>query len=179
MMSIAFWAAKFLSFVAAFFLIGMVGINVVDVLLRSTINAPIFGTYEIVELMLAAVAFLVIPEAFLRRQHVTVEMIDQILPRRAVKALRIVGDLLAFVFLTLLAYAMIWPAIDYVVYREVTLDLHLPLIWRAAPVFLGILAAALAAGVVLVWEFRSSTTDKTNREGGAEAISHGKPEGIG
>ena len=65
-------AARFVSRVAAVLLIGMVAINVADVALRSGLNAPIFGTYEIVELMLAAVAFLAIPEAFLRDQHIAI-----------------------------------------------------------------------------------------------------------
>jgi TRAP-type C4-dicarboxylate transport system permease small subunit len=122
------------------------------VLLRSTINAPIFGTYEIVELMLAAVAFLAIPAAFLANEHVTVDLTDRLLPARAVRILKIVGHGLAFGFIALLAYAMVWPAIDFIAYQEVTLDLHLPLIWRASFVLLGVSASAVAAGIVLYRE---------------------------
>jgi TRAP-type C4-dicarboxylate transport system permease small subunit len=147
-------AARFLTYVAALCLLGMVAINVVDVLLRSTINAPIFGTYEIVELMLAAVAFLAIPSAFLAKEHVTVDLTDRLLPPRAVRVLKVTGHALAFGFLALLAYAMIWPAMDFVAYGEVTLDLHLPLIWRGSFVLLGIFASALAAGIVLWQEMR-------------------------
>ena len=64
--------ARFMTRVAAIFLIAMVALNVVDVGLRSGLNMPIFGTYEIVELLLAAVAFLAIPEVFLRDQHITI-----------------------------------------------------------------------------------------------------------
>ena len=49
--------ARFLTRVAAVFLLAMMLINVVDVGLRISVNAPIFGTYEIVEFLLAAVAF--------------------------------------------------------------------------------------------------------------------------
>ena len=48
MMSLISAAARFLTRVAAVFLLGMVAINVVDVGLRGSINAPIFGTHEIV-----------------------------------------------------------------------------------------------------------------------------------
>lgn len=170
-MRIANAAARFLIYVAAFFLLGMVAINVVDVLLRSTINAPIFGTYEIVELMLAAVAFLAIPAAFLANEHVTVDLMDRLFPPRALRVLKIVGHGLAFGFLVLLAYAMIWPAVDFVVYEEVTLDLRLPLIWRASFVLVGIVAAAIAAGIVFLQELRPQAAASIRVEGAPSAAS--------
>ena len=57
MMSLVRPAARFLTRVAAIFLLAMVAINVIDVGLRSVLNAPIFGTHEIVVFMLSAVAF--------------------------------------------------------------------------------------------------------------------------
>ena len=65
-------AARLLTRVAAVFLLGMVAMNVIDVGFRSTVNAPIFGTYEIIEQLLAAVAFFAIGETFLRDQHITI-----------------------------------------------------------------------------------------------------------
>jgi TRAP-type C4-dicarboxylate transport system permease small subunit len=138
----------------------MVAINVVDVLLRSTINAPIFGTYEIVELLLAAVAFLVIPLAFIENEHVTVDITDRLLPTRVVRMLKLAGHALAFGFLALLTYAMIWPAIDFVIFKEVTIDLHLPLIWRGSLVLLGVFASTLAAGVGFLGELRPQDAEK-------------------
>jgi TRAP-type C4-dicarboxylate transport system permease small subunit len=169
-------AARFLVYVAAFFLLAMVAINVVDVLLRSTINAPIFGTYEIIELMLAAVAFLAIPAAFLANEHVTVDLTDRLLPAGAVRVLKVIGHTLAFGFVTLLAYAMVWPAIDFVVYDEVTLDLHLPLIWRASLVLLGICASAVAAGLVLYREVYPQAVAEASHD--APAASRAQEESV-
>jgi len=143
-------AARFLTRVAAVFLLAMMMINVVDVGLRSTINAPIFGTYEIVEFMLAAVAFLAIPEAFLRDQHITIELIDQVVPPRVVDALRAFGTLAALVFVGLLAWHMIQPARDYIEFNEITMDLQLPLIWKAALIITGVAAAIVAALVLFL-----------------------------
>ncbi len=137
--------ARFLTRVAAIFLIAMMLVNVVDVGLRVSINAPIFGTYEIVEFMLAAVAFLAIPEAFLRDQHITIELIDQVLPARAVDALRAFGTLCAMVFVALLFWHMIQPAMDYVEFNEITMDLQLPLIWKAVLIMTGVGASVLTA----------------------------------
>ena len=131
----------------------MVAINIVDVGLRSGFNAPIFGTYEIVELMLAAVAFLAIPEAFLRGKHITIELIDQVVSERVSDWLRVIGTLAAIVFMALLAYHMLQPARDFIQLNEVTVDLQIPLIWKAVLILLGVAASVIAVTVVFVREF--------------------------
>lgn len=141
-------AARLLTRVAAVFLLGMVALNVVDVGLRTALNAPIFGTYEIIELLLAAVAFLAIPEAFLLRRHITIELIDQVVPARLVDWLRVFGTLAALVFVGLLAYHMVRPAVEYVQFNDVTVDLHMPLIWKASLILAGVAASVVAVLVV-------------------------------
>ena len=150
MMSVVSAAARFLTRVAAVFLLGMVTINVVDVGLRGSINAPIFGTHEIVVLMLAAVAFLAIPEVFLRDQHITIELIDQVITARAVAWLRAFGSLFALVFAALLAWHMVRPALDYVEFNEISMDLEIPLIWQAGLILTGFAAAVITAFVLLL-----------------------------
>ena len=143
-------AARFLTRVAAVFLLAMVAINVVDVGLRSGFNAPIFGTYEIVEFLLAAVAFLAIAEVFLRDQHITIELIDQVVPARVVDWLRALGTLAALLFVALLAWHMVRPALDYVEFNEITMDLQLPLVWKAALILTGVAFAVAAAAVLFL-----------------------------
>ncbi len=151
-MFLAAAVARLLCRVAAIFLVAMVAINVIDVGLRSTINQPIFGTYEIVELFLAAAVFLAIPEAFFRGQHITIELIDQVVPPRVVDFLKLLGVSACAVFLGLLTYHMIQPAIEFVEFNDVTADLQYPIIWRAAFVLAGIAFSALAALVLFVNE---------------------------
>lgn len=149
-------AARLFTRVAAIFLLAMVGVNVLDVGLRSTLNAPIYGTYELVELFLGAVAFLAIPETFLRGQHITVELIDQVVPSRAIEVLKALGMLAAFVFLALLTYHMVQPAVDFVTFNEVTMDLALPKIWQASLIMAGVALAVIATFVVFVREVRAA-----------------------
>jgi len=150
MMTFVAAAARLLTRVAAVFLLAMVAINVVDVGLRSGFNAPIFGTYEIVEFLLAAVAFLAIPEVFLRDQHITIELIDQVVPQRVVDWLRAIGTLAGLVFVALLTWHMVRPALDYVEFDEITMDLQLPLIWKAALILTGVASAVVAATALFV-----------------------------
>ena len=152
--------ARFLTRVAAVFLLAMMLINVVDVGLRISVNAPIFGTYEIVEFLLAAVAFLAIPEAFLRDQHITIELIDQVLPPRVIDALRAFGTLCALIFVTLMVWHMVQPALDYVEFNEITMDLQLPLIWKVVLIMTGIGAAVLTALVLFVRDLTRAFTSE-------------------
>jgi TRAP-type C4-dicarboxylate transport system permease small subunit len=141
-------AARLLSHVAAIALIGMVLMNVADVGLRSMFNTPIFGTYEIVEFLLAAVAFLVIPEAFLRGNHITVELIDQLVSARMVALLKATGMAATVAYLMVLVWAMVQPALDMVQFNDVSFNLHMPKIWEGSFVLAGLAASAVAAAYV-------------------------------
>ena len=149
-------AARLLSHVAAIALLAMVLINVVDVGMRSAFNQPIFGTFEMVELLLAVVAFLVIPEAFLREGHIIVELIDTVVPPRAVDGLKAFGMTATVVYLALLVWAMIPPAVDLVRFHEVTFSLQIPKIAEYAPVLLGMACALIAALVMFVRDVRNA-----------------------
>ena len=148
-------AARLLTRVAAVFLLGMVAMNVIDVGFRSTVNAPIFGTYEIIEQLLAAVAFFAIGETFLRNQHITIELIDHVVPDKMVVWLRAFGTLAALIFVTLLAYHMVEPAMEFVEFEEVTIDLQLPVIWKAALVLVGIGFSILTGAVMFIRDLSS------------------------
>ncbi len=154
MHSVALAAARLLSRVAALFLLAMMMLNVVDVGLRTGFNAPIFGTYEIVELLLAAVAFLAIPEVFLRDGHITIELIDQILPPGAIVWLRLVGTLAAMIFVALLAWHMLGSARDFIAFDDVTVDLQIPLIWKAALALAGVAVSVLAVLAIFLRDLR-------------------------
>jgi len=149
-------AARLLSHVAAIALLAMVLVNVVDVGMRSAFNEPIFGTFEIVELLLAVVAFLVIPEAFLREGHIIVELIDQVVPPRAVDGLKAFGMTATVAYLALLVWAMVTPAVDVVRFHEVTFSLQIPTIFEYAPVLLGIAAALVAALVIFMRDVKNA-----------------------
>jgi TRAP-type C4-dicarboxylate transport system permease small subunit len=137
--------ARALTRIAAIFLLAMVAVNVLDVGLRGLFKVPFQGGYDLVSLCLAAVAFLAIPETFLRNEHITIELIDAVVPPRVVAALKIFGLAATTAFVVLLTYYMVQPAIDFWRYNEVTLELQLPVIWKAVPVL-----AAFAFSVLTV-----------------------------
>ncbi len=155
MHGLALAAARLLTRVAAVFLLAMMALNVVDVGLRSGLNAPIFGTYEIIEFLLAAAAFLAIPEVFLRDQHITIELIDQVVPESVVRWLKLIGTFVALVFVALLTWHMTQPAREFIEFNDVTIDLHLPIIWKASLVLAGFAFAVVAVLVMFMREVSS------------------------
>ena len=67
-----------------------------------------------------------------------IELIDQVIPDRAARWLRAFGALCALVYITLLAWHMVQPALDYIEFDEITMDLQLPLLWQAALILTGL-----------------------------------------
>jgi TRAP-type C4-dicarboxylate transport system permease small subunit len=147
--------ARLLTRIAAVFLLAMVLVNVVDVGLRGLFNIPVFGSFDLIELCMAFVAFLVIPETFLRNEHITIELIDSVLPPGAVRALKLFGLAATVVFVVVLSYFMVEPAVDFWRFNETTIELQIPAVWKAAPVLAGFVIAIFAVIVMFVRELRA------------------------
>ncbi len=84
MARVARLASSALGLTVALALAAMVVVTVVDVTGRYLLNAPLPGTYELVGLLLAVTVFAALPLATLRREHVVVDVLDHVLPRRLV-----------------------------------------------------------------------------------------------
>jgi TRAP-type C4-dicarboxylate transport system permease small subunit len=142
--------ARGLSWAGAACLVVMMGITVVDVVLRGTVRLPVFGTYDIVEVTLVGVIFLALPEVFLREQHVTVDVIDQVAPAPVTRALKMLAALATLGFVGVLGWNMLGPARDAWQFGETTLDLKIPIWIFWAPMLLGIAASVVAMLALLV-----------------------------
>jgi len=153
--------ARLLTRVAAVFLLGMVAVNTIDVGLRGLFNIPVFGSFDMIELAMGFVAFLVIPETFLRNEHITIELIDSLVPSGVLKFLKLFGLALTIAFVALLSWYMVQPALDFVRFHETTVELQMPVIWKAAPVLAAFVVAIFAVLVMLARELRAPSTAPT------------------
>lgn len=122
----------------------MMLVTVADVLLRALASTPIRGTFEIVELLLACAFFLALPAAFLRDEHIVVDIVDNLRPRW-VPWLRRLAGLLGVAVMAVMAWQGWIAAKDTLVFKDVTADLAIPRIWYWAPVLAGMIGSALAA----------------------------------
>ena len=97
---------------SALFLVAMMMITVADVILRALFNLPITGAYDLVQLFLVGTVFLSIPEVFLHDENIVIDFVDHIFGRTAVGLLKVVANVAAFIFLAVLSWRMIQPALD-------------------------------------------------------------------
>lgn len=142
-------------------LLAMMLTTTLDIILRSTINKPITGATEIVELWLGASFFFAAPGVFARGANIAVDMIDQWLPSWS----RVLGRLaavLTIVMLAMFAWHMWKPMQDVISFGDTSADLQIPKIWYMAPAWIGIvLSLVVAVGVLISGELDPAT------EGGA------------
>ena len=151
-----------LEILAALALFAMVGLIVADVALGVLLGIHIFGAYELAGIFMAPVAFLPMARTLLKGQHLTVELIDNVVSEGSLGVFRLIGLACTFTFAAMLAVLIYGPMMDTIRFGEVTLDLGLPIAVKIAPIFVGMCAAAVSAGYLFVAELRSFA-----RRGGA------------
>jgi len=135
---------------SALFLTAMMLITVADVSLRATFNLPITGAYDLVQLFLVGTVFLSIPDVFLRDENIAIDLIDHITGRVAVAVLKTIANVVALVFLLVLSWRMIQPALDSMQFHEVSTDLSVPMIVHWCLMIAGIVLALPAALTLLI-----------------------------
>ncbi len=72
--------APTLGALGALVLFAMMTLTCVDVIGRYFFSKPVFGGFELTEMMLAAMIFLGLPLVTLRNEHITVDIFDSITP---------------------------------------------------------------------------------------------------
>jgi TRAP-type C4-dicarboxylate transport system permease small subunit len=141
--------AKLCGALAAAFLAAMMLLTVVDVVLRALAGRPIRGMFELVELLLTYTFFLALPAVFLRDEHIVVDIVDGVAPRR-VPLLRRIAEVIAIAVLAVMGWQSWLLARDSLALGDVTSDLALPKILYWIPVLAGIIGSAIVALVMAV-----------------------------
>ena len=145
---LVFWARPF-GWLGAAAIVYMMLATTLSVFGRHLAGWEPQGMQEQMELALAVAVFCALPGAFLRDEHVTIDLVDGLGRRRLTVLLRIAGLLLG---MALLALAF-WRSIDTLRYKwdspEVTGMLSLPKYLYALPVAFGAGLSLAAIGVVL------------------------------
>lgn len=143
------FAVRLCGGLAALALASMMLLTVTDVVLRAVANRPIRGTFELIELLLAATFFFALPAAFLRNENIVVDIVDRMLPRR-VTLLKRLAEILAIVIIATMAWQGWKVAQDTLLFGDVTADLELPRIWYWIPVLAGLIGSGIVAAVMAI-----------------------------
>lgn len=123
----------------------MAGITLVDVIMRNLSLGAVPGAYEIARICLCVAIFASLAEATRRRAHITIDIIDAVVPAALVPWLKRLAALALSGFLAVLIHAGWIQARDAVDFGDLTPDLRLPLIVFWGPVLVGLAAAMLVA----------------------------------
>ena len=131
-------------------------LTTVDVCLSNFTGRPITGVFEVVETSLAFLVFLGLPAIFLTETNITVDVIDHFVPPAVAALLKRTGAALSFVFLGLMGYSMVGPAVDAVRFGDVKPDSHIPMWIPWSAVLAGTALAMLAIALSMVRRRRES-----------------------
>jgi TRAP-type C4-dicarboxylate transport system permease small subunit len=114
----------------------------------------VLGVVDVMELSLVGLIFFAMPGIFFRDENVTVDVIDQIVSRRARVALRFFGLALTLVFLVMMMVQMIPPAVDKWNFSEVTMTLSINRFIHWIPIIFGFAVSIVATVCVLLYYAR-------------------------
>lgn len=132
----------------------MMLVVVTDVALRAAFRLPVRGQFEIVELLLGWMLFLALPAVFLLGTHLVVDVADQFVSPRVLRALDLFGAAATLGTLGVMLWQMVPQAIYMMGFGDMTFDLQIPKTWYAAPALLGIVCSAAVVLAFLVRDLR-------------------------
>lgn len=151
------------NYASALFLAAMMLITVADVVMRAAFNLPITGTYDLVQLFLVGTVFLSIPDVFLRDRNIVIDFVDHVFGADAIATLKLIANSLGVIFLAVLLWRMIPPALDSARFHEVSPDLSIPMSVHWALMIVGIFLTVPAAACVLIESWRDFVLRRAGR----------------
>lgn len=128
-----------------------------DVLARQLLGRPLDGVVELVEVTVLAAAMLGLPEAFLRDEQIRVDLVDSLLPPRALAVVKALALALSVGFLALLVVRVWPPMLDARRYGDMKYDLGLPL-WPLYALIVFAFAASMATAALSLMRALHGTT---------------------
>jgi TRAP-type C4-dicarboxylate transport system permease small subunit len=146
--------SRFLTTVGVLALAVMMVGTVADVILRNLGGRPLRGVVELVEITMLMAAFLGLPEAFLRREQIVVDLIDVLVPPSVLRVLTTVSQAVTMVVVWLIGYHVITPMLDAYRFGDIKFELGVPVYPLHAVVLLCFAASVATTAYVLVENWR-------------------------
>lgn len=127
---------------AALTLGAIVVLMVVDVTARYLFNSPVPGAGEVIELAMAVLVFSALPMTTLRREHVTLDYVETMLPAAVRRVTSKLTDIATAAIIGFLAWRLAVKSATIISYGDTTPYLQ----WPIAPIaiFVSVMAGATA-----------------------------------
>jgi TRAP-type C4-dicarboxylate transport system permease small subunit len=143
-------AATFAGLLAGVLLMAAVGVTTASVVRGATLNKPILGDSEIVEMLLGVAVALCMPLCEMRGAHVLVDFFTQKLPARGIAGLDALMRAVAAVVVAVLAWRLCIGGFNMWDRERETMFLLIPYWWGYAGAALGMTLWTLCAAFVAV-----------------------------
>lgn len=153
-------AALALSSIAAVTLFAMMVLTFFDVWGRYIFNSPVFGGYEVTEFMMGILIFTALPLLCVQEGHVTIDLLDHILPRWSLRWQRFAVNLISAGVLAVMAWRLYLISGEHARNDEVTMTLKIP--FSPFSLAFSIMAACAAvACLVVTWSYLRGSREAT------------------
>lgn len=110
-------------------LVAMILVTCAEVLMRYFFNSPIFGSSEMIRLLLGVLVFSGMFAVTRDRGHVNVSLFEPLLLRHFRRGYRSIFDVMTLAGVIAITAILGWRSWDLIQYPETTVVLRLPLIW--------------------------------------------------
>jgi len=157
--------------VAAITLFAMMLLTFADVWGRYLLRQPVFGGYEVTEFMMGVLIFTALPMLCAQEGHVTIDLLDHILPKRLLRWQRAAVNFISGVVLAVMSWQVFLLSQQLAKNHEVTMTLKIPHA-PFAVVFAIMAAFASVACFVVTWGYLRNlrqVPDNGAAEGGGAA----------
>ena len=148
------WAGWTLGTVAAIVLFAMMALTFVDVTGRKLFTHPVYGAYEITEFLMGMLIFCALPLVTAREGHVTIDVLDHIVPAGFARWQRVLVNTISTAALAFVAWRLWELGASHARTHEVTMTLHIPH-GPFSRLFAVMAALAAVACLVIVWGYLS------------------------
>jgi TRAP-type C4-dicarboxylate transport system permease small subunit len=148
------WAGWVLGTVAAAVLFAMMVLTFVDVTGRKLLTRPVYGAYEITEFLMGTLIFSALPLVTAREGHVTIDVLDHLIPTRFARWQQVIVGTIASATLAFVAWRLWELSASHMRTHEVTMTLHIPH-GPFSRLFAVMAALAAVACLVIVWGYLS------------------------
>jgi TRAP-type C4-dicarboxylate transport system permease small subunit len=137
------WPGRILSTAAGAMILIMMVVTTIDVIGRDVFNAPLFGAFEMTEILMGLVIFAGMPGTTAAREHITVNLIENLVSRRVRFVQTGLGDALCAAVAGVMAWRIFWRGLGLIEARETTMMLGIGRGYVA--ILMALLLAATAA----------------------------------
>ncbi|HSD54492.1 MAG TPA: TRAP transporter small permease [Burkholderiales bacterium] len=144
------WLLRPLAWLGAALVFAMMALTFVDVVGRYLFNAPVSGSAEATELMLAVIVFAGLPLAAAAREHIQIDLLEHLLSDRARRIQALFGFSIAAVVTAFVAWRLALRALELGRFHDLSSHLGLPVAWLAWFMVVGCMATVIAFAA-LAW----------------------------